>query len=54
LTNTTRRLVQGVDDLGQGGNADSRKTGNAGGRAGCGVIGEHIAPSPKPLQSTIP
>uniref|UniRef100_C8XTB0 Superoxide dismutase [Cu-Zn] n=1 Tax=Portunus trituberculatus TaxID=210409 RepID=C8XTB0_PORTR len=29
---------QGEDDLGRGGNADSLKTGNAGGRAGCGLI----------------
>ncbi|TEB32164.1 hypothetical protein FA13DRAFT_1813528 [Coprinellus micaceus] len=27
------------DDLGRGGNADSATTGNAGGRAACGVIG---------------
>jgi len=28
----------GTDDLGRGSNADSRKTGNAGGRAACGII----------------
>lgn len=28
-----------VDDLGQGGHLDSKKTGNAGGRVACGVIG---------------
>ena len=29
----------GTDDLGQGGHADSKKTGNAGSRPACGVIG---------------
>ena len=30
---------EGQDDLGQGGDAGSETTGNAGGRIGCGVIG---------------
>lgn len=29
----------GEDDLGLGGHPDSKKTGNAGGRLGCGIIG---------------
>lgn len=29
----------GTDDLGKTNHPDSKKTGNAGGRAGCGVIG---------------
>lgn len=28
----------GTDDFGKGGHADSLKTGNAGGRAACGVM----------------
>jgi len=32
-------IHDGVDDLGKGGHPDSLKTGNAGGRAGCAVIG---------------
>ncbi|KAJ2952528.1 hypothetical protein O0L34_g6846 [Tuta absoluta] len=32
-------LHSGIDDLGRGKHQDSKKTGNAGGRAACGVIG---------------
>ena len=30
---------KGPDDLGKGGNKESKKTGNSQGRIGCGVIG---------------
>ena len=38
-------MYQGTDDLGRGDNEESLKTGNAGGRAACGVIGKPSASS---------
>lgn len=32
-------IHSGIDDFGKSNHPDSKKTGNAGGRAGCGVIG---------------
>jgi len=32
-------IHSGIDDLGKTNHPDSKKTGNAGGRAGCGVVG---------------
>ena len=32
-------IHDGIDDLGKGNNPESLKTGNAGGRMGCGIIG---------------
>lgn len=32
-------IHSGMDDLGKGGNEDSKKTGNSGGRISCGIIG---------------
>lgn len=43
-----------ADDLGQGGDEESKKTGNAGKRIGCGVIGHSRPATQIPLPTTVP
>ncbi|GKZ27826.1 superoxide dismutase [Cu-Zn] [Aspergillus brasiliensis] len=43
-------IHSGCDDLGRGNNVESKKTGNAGGRPACGVIGLALGHSVSPPQ----
>lgn len=40
IIGTSVVIHDGVDDYGQGGNTESKKTGNAGGRMDCAIIGK--------------